>query len=89
MSSREFIDAPVDVQVRILPDERLQPAAFIWQGHTLEIADWGREWDEGHGGATWRCYLVRTADSTTFELRHNQETKQWVLARAWRRSVAG
>lgn len=89
MSLPEFVDEPVVVQSDIRSQDQGRPAAFTWRGRPYEIVDWGREWDEEIAGVTWRCYLVRTAVPDTFELRRNGTTGQWVLARAWRRTVKG
>jgi hypothetical protein len=88
MSLPEFIDEPVLVQARFLPDGGVHPAAFIWRCRTNTIADWGRQWQEEVDGITWVCYLVRTPNLETFELRLNRATGQWVLARAWRSEIS-
>ena len=88
MSLPEFIDEPILVQARLLPDGGAQPTAFIWRGHTYHIADWGRQWQEDAGGAIWSCYLVRTPNLKTFELRLNRAVGQWVLARVWRNKTS-
>jgi hypothetical protein len=80
----EFIDEPLLVQARFLFDEAVQPTAFIWRGRNYAVTDWGRQWQEEASGITWSCYLVRTANLETFELRLDQATGRWVLARAWR-----
>ncbi len=85
MSLPAFINEPVLVQARFLPDGRVQPTAFIWRDRTRYIADWGRQWDEVADGATWRCLLVRTPTQETFELRCALAEGRWVLARAWLR----
>jgi hypothetical protein len=89
MSLPEFIDEQILVEARFLPDGGMQPTAFIWRGRTYLIADWGRQWQEGAGGNTWSCYLVRTPNLETFELRLNRAAGQWVVARAWMQSMTG
>ena len=84
MTLPEFIEEPILVQARWLPDGDAQPAAFVWRGRTYAIMDWGRLWQEVADGITWSCYLVRTPNLETFELRLNRATGQWVLARVWR-----
>ena len=49
MSLPEFIDEPILVQARLLPDGGAQPTAFIWRENTYLIADWGRQWQEDAG----------------------------------------
>jgi hypothetical protein len=88
MSLPEFIDEPILVQARLLPDGGAQPTAFIWRERTYLIADWGRQWQEDAGGAIWSYYLVRTSNLETFELRLNWAAGQWVLARVWRNKTS-
>jgi hypothetical protein len=79
----DFINEPILVQARFLPDGQIQPTAFIWRGRTRYVADIGRQWQEEIGGIPWRCYLVRTPASETFDLRLDLAGGRWVLARAW------
>ncbi len=83
MSLPEFINEPILVQARFLPEGRVQPTAFIWRERTRYIADWGREWREEAGGVAWRCYLVRTPSLQTFELRFAPAEGRWVAWRMW------
>lgn len=87
MTLPTFINEPILVQARFLPDGRVQPTAFIWRERTRYIADWGREWDEVADGITWHCYLVRTPNQEAFELRYAAALGQWRLARAWLREA--
>ena len=89
MTLPEFINEPILVQARFLPDGRVQPTAFIWRERTRYITDWGRQWDEAADGVTWRCYLVRTPNQETFELRYIPAEGRWMLARAWRGAERG
>jgi len=84
----EFINEPILVQARFRPDGTVQPTAFTWRERTRPITDWGRQWDELCDGFQWRCYLVRTADGETFELRCAAATGRWLLHRAWLRNAA-
>ena len=79
----EFVEEPLLVEARLLPDGAVQPIAFVWRDRGYRIADWGRQWVEEIGGVRWRCYLVRTADGETFELRLDRVAGQWMLSRAW------
>jgi hypothetical protein len=85
----DFIDEPILVQAQLLPDGGAQPTAFLWREGTYHIADWGRHWQEEADGIAWSCYLVRTSNLETFELRLNRATGQWVLARVWRNEMSG
>jgi hypothetical protein len=88
MSTLAFINEPILVQVRFLSDGGVQPTAFIWRERAVPIAEWGRWWDETLDGTQWRCYLVRSADGETFDLRYAAATGQWLLHRAWLRDAA-
>ncbi|MDQ1300381.1 MAG: hypothetical protein QG637_298 [Chloroflexota bacterium] len=85
MSLPQFIDEPVLVQVRLPPAGGVRPVAFAWRERTRVIVDIGRQWDETSDGVGWRCYLVRTANRETFELRFAAATGAWLLHRAWLR----
>ena len=83
MSIPEFINEPILVQARFLPDGRVLPTAFIWRERTRYIADHGRQWEETVDDTTWRCYLTRTPTGETFELRCALSEGRWVLYRIW------
>jgi hypothetical protein len=83
MTTPTYVHEPVLVQARFLPNGHVQPTAFIWRERTRYIADTGREWDEADEGASWRCYLVRTPNMETFELRFDPGGSRWLLQRAW------
>jgi hypothetical protein len=83
MALPEFIDEPILVQARFFPDGRIEPTAFIWRNRTRYIADWGRQWQEDAGGQAWQCYLVRTPNQETFDLRYAPTEGRWKLHRAW------
>jgi PncC family amidohydrolase len=85
----EFIDEPILVQARFLPDGQVQPLVFVWRNRTRYITDLGRQWQEAVGDVIWRCYLARTPTTETFELRFNSGSGQWMLARAWLPPSAG
>ena len=82
------IDEPVVVQARFLPDGRVHPTAFIWQGRTRYLAGLGRNWTEPASQGNWRCFLAQTASGDTVELRWHDTTHQWRLWRAWWRQHA-
>ncbi len=89
MALPEFVDEPIFVQARFLPDGRIEPTAFIWRDRTRYIADWGRQWPEEVDGQVWQCYLVRTPNQETFELRLNRPAGQWILHRLWQQTALG
>lgn len=83
MSEMEFINEPILVEARLLPDGQAQPIAFRWRNQVHRIVDTGRQWQEQADETTWQCYLVRTADGSTFDLRLDEAGARWLLARAW------
>ncbi len=83
MSEIEFVNEPVLVEARILPNGRMQPRAFTWQGQTRRVTGSGREWHEEVNGVTWHCYLIHTSDGSRFDLRLDPAGGRWLLARAW------
>ncbi|MCD6291509.1 MAG: hypothetical protein J7M34_13480 [Anaerolineae bacterium] len=82
MSEERWIDEPVMVQARFLPDGQIIPTAFIWEGHTRYIMSVGRQW-VGDEHPSMRHFLVQTAASDTFELALDTEKLCWRLTRAW------
>ena len=83
MSNPEFIDQPVVVEARLLPDGQINPVAFAWRDKRQAIAGIGRRWQEAADGHTRTHYLVQTATSGIFELCMDTGTGQWRLLRAW------
>ncbi len=84
MTEERWINQPVMVQARFLPDGRVIPIAFIWEGYTRYIASVGRQWIE-EGPPPQRHFLVQTAAFDTFELAFDVTTLRWQLVRAWER----
>ncbi|MCS7222347.1 MAG: hypothetical protein RML36_06630 [Anaerolineae bacterium] len=84
MSEERWVNEPVMVQARFLPDGRITPTAFSWGGHTRYIASVGRQWVE-EGPPPERHFLVQTAALDTFELALDITTLRWRLVRAWER----
>jgi PncC family amidohydrolase len=83
MSHLEFVNEPISVQARFLPDGQMQPIAFTWRERTRYIADIGRQWQDEIDGTVWRSYLVRSSKAEVFELRFDPIRNRWMLARAW------
>jgi hypothetical protein len=83
MSNPIFIDQPVVVEARLLPDGQIEPIAFAWQDRRQAITGTGRRWQEAPDGKQRMHYLVQTATSDVFELCIDTGTGQWRLLRAW------
>lgn len=66
---------PVDttVEADFLPDGRVRPRAFTWQGRKQFVADIGRQWIEGQE----RHVLVMTDAHETFELCVTMPAMMW------------
>ena len=87
MTEERWIDEPVMVQARFLPEGKVVPTAFVWNGHTRYITSVGRQWvDENTPNE--RHFLVQTASFDTFELVLDTAKLSWRLARAWVREGA-
>ncbi len=82
MPNVDFIDQPVIVEFRLLPDGQAEPVAFVWQRRRLVITSIGRRWQEAGEGKR-NHYLVQTAGSDVFELQMDTTTGEWRLLRAW------
>jgi len=83
MSEWQFVDEPIMVQARFDDHGQVQPVAFVWRNRTRYIAEQGRQWEEGTDtDVRCRCFLVRTANGDTFELRLDVKTLHWRLHRA-------
>jgi hypothetical protein len=89
VSLPEFVGEPIFVQARFTPEGGMQPVAFIWRDRTRYVAALGREWQEEVEGRVWRCYLVQTPTTETFELRLDVAGMRWTLVRTWRDRAPG
>lgn len=82
-----LVDEAVNALFRVMPNGEIQPTSFIWRDVTRYVATLGRQWEERVGGKTWRCYLIQGVDLTTYELRWEPASDQWLLHRAWLRDL--
>lgn len=55
----------------------ITPRRFEWQGHLLSVEGVGRRWREQDE----RCFNVMAIGGRTFQLRLNEETLRWTIAR--------
>lgn len=61
------------VEVRLGEGGGMIPTAFVWQGRTLKITDWGRQKEDG----TLLTFLVMTGKSKAWELRLDRAAGIW------------
>jgi hypothetical protein len=79
----EFINQPVNVEVRVQSDGSIQPLAFLYHGRRFQIENWGRDTEETLAGRDLHCYLVQSPGPETWELCQDKKTAQWTLRRHW------
>jgi hypothetical protein len=87
MISEVLVNEPVDVLVRVLPNGAVQPTSFLWRSKTRYVSDVGRQWEERVGGKSLRCYLLKTVEENTYELRWDPAANEWRIQRAWLRNL--
>lgn len=63
------------VEIVFQPDGRMRPVSFAWQGRTLKVTSWGRQWEkEGV-----RHFLVMTTGDRVWELRFVSANGYWSI----------
>lgn len=87
MIKEVLVNEPVDVLVRVLPNGEVQPTSFLWRSKTRYVSDVGRQWEERAGGKALRCYLLKTVEENTYELRWDPAANEWQIHRAWLRDL--
>lgn len=87
MTVELMVDEPVRVLVRMLPNGKVVPTSFIWRDRTRYVGDLGREWEERVGGKSVRCFLIKSVENETYELRWDPAGDDWRIYRAWVRNV--
>jgi hypothetical protein len=83
-----LVNEPVDPLLRVMPNGDVRPTSFLWRNKTRYVNDIGRQWEERVGGKSLRCYLIKTVDDNTFELRWELSSNEWTVHRAWLRDLA-
>ncbi len=83
MRTEVLVDEPIRVLTRTLPSGQIVPTSFVWRDRTRYVMDVGRQWEERVEGRAVRCYLVRTVDLDTYELRWDPAGDRWTVHRAW------
>lgn len=61
------------VEVRLGERGGMIPIAFVWQGRTHKITDWGRQTEQGN----ILTFLVMTGKSKAWELRFDRTSSVW------------
>ena len=68
---------PTTVVARFTAEGEIVPQRFEWQGRELPVQGLGRRWtEEGE-----RCFNVMALGGRTFELRFDEESLRWSIAR--------
>lgn len=65
------------VEALFRADGDIIPQRFEWQGRLLRVQGVGRRWQEDNE----RCFNVMAMGGRTFELRLDEETLLWSIAR--------
>jgi hypothetical protein len=68
---------PIAVEAHFDAEGAITPRRFEWQGTLLVVEGLGRQWAEGGE----RCFNVMAMGSRLFELRLDEETLRWSIAR--------
>jgi hypothetical protein len=68
---------PIAVEAHFDADGEITPRCFEWQGRPFAVEGVGRCWTEGGE----RCFNVMAMGGRLFELRLDEETLRWSIAR--------
>lgn len=68
---------PTTVEALFTAEGEITPRRFQWQGHLLSVEGVGRRWREQDE----RCFNVMAMGGRTFQLRLNERTLRWRIAR--------
>jgi hypothetical protein len=68
---------PIAVEAHFDVEGAITPRRFEWQGTLLVVEGLGRHWAEGGE----RCFNVMAMGGRLFELRLDEETLRWSIAR--------
>jgi hypothetical protein len=88
MAAQVIVNEPVQVLVRMLPSGKIVPTSFVWRDRSRYVSDAGRQWEERVEGKSVRCFLVKTVDNDTYELRWDPAADTWSIHRAWLQNLA-
>jgi hypothetical protein len=68
---------PIGVEAHFDIEGQITPRRFEWQGNLFAVEGVGRRWTEG----SERCFNVMAMGGRLFELRLDEETLCWSIAR--------
>lgn len=71
------VTEPTTVEARFDVEGELTPRSFTWRGASLTVEGVGRRWREG----VERCFNVLAAGGRFFELRMDEASLRWRIAR--------
>lgn len=73
-----IVNEETSVEARFDVDGEVIPRRFAWRGDMVPVEGVGRRWKEGDE----RCFMVMAVGGQPFELRLNERTLCWRVARA-------
>lgn len=73
-----IVDAETSVEAQFDVDGEITPRRFAWRGSMVSVEGVGRQWKEGDE----RCFMVMAVGGRPFELRLDERTLCWRVARA-------
>jgi len=73
----KVVNEEIIVEAQFDVTGEITPRRFAWRGSTLSVEGVGRRWKEGDE----RCFMVM-AGGQPFELRLDERTLRWQIARA-------
>ena len=74
----KVVNEEVSVEAQFDVTGEITPRRFAWRGRTLPVEGVGRRWKEGDE----RCFMVMAMGGQSFELRLDERTLRWQIARA-------
>jgi hypothetical protein len=72
------VNEGTSVEARFDVDGEITPRRFAWRGGIVPVEGVGRRWKEGDE----RCFMVMAVGGQPFELRLDERTLCWRIARA-------
>ena len=73
-----IVDEETSVEAQFDVDGEITPRRFAWHGNMVPVEGVGRRWKEGDE----RCFMVMAMGGQPFELRLDERTLCWRIARA-------